>query len=171
MQMKQQKPKFLATDTGQAKRKGSQLANFYEPNPHKLTRENSIFQRENKFRRQEHRIPPLNGEGLIVPVVLGANHIDIGVHPSLGWGARAADCLPDLLRQGFRWGERTDAVLLAGGGLVVAAVVVGRRGREWGRCGGYAAKEEEGRRWIGIREERRDEDRASSGLRESESMK
>ena len=49
-------------------------------------------------------VPPLDGEGLVVPVVFGANHVDIGVNPSLGGRARPADGLSDLLRQGF--GER-----------------------------------------------------------------
>ena len=55
------------------------------------------------------RVPPLDGEGLVVPVVFGANHVDIGINPSLGRGARAADGFADFLRQGFRCRQRSQA--------------------------------------------------------------
>jgi hypothetical protein len=32
-------------------------------------------------------LTPLDGEGLVVPVLLGAQHVDVGVDPGLGHGA------------------------------------------------------------------------------------
>lgn len=49
----------------------------------------------------------MDGEGLIVPVLLGADDVDIGVYPRLGGGAGAANRFADLLRQGFgKWVKR-----------------------------------------------------------------
>lgn len=53
----------------------------------------------------------MDGEGLIVPVLLGADHVDIGVYPRLGGGAGAANRFADLLRQGF--GKRVKRPLRA----------------------------------------------------------
>lgn len=54
-------------------------------------------------------VPPLDGEGLVVPVIFGANHVDIGINPSLGGGARAADRFSDFLRQCFRCRQLAEA--------------------------------------------------------------
>lgn len=53
-------------------------------------------------------LPPLDGEGLIVPIFLGANNIDIGVNFGLRGSAGAASGFSDLLRQCVRrWRRRT----------------------------------------------------------------
>jgi hypothetical protein len=101
----------------------------------------------------KRRVPPLDGEGLIVPVVFGANHVDIGVNPSLGGGARPADGLADLLRQGFG-GRGQRAVAADQGGLMLLWA------RQRGGRGGDAADQEGGRgggRREGWYEEEREE--------------
>lgn len=83
-------------------------------------------------------LPPLNGEGLIVPVVLRSDHVNIGINPSLGGSARAANRFPDLLSQGFlrRWRTKTRRWRRRG-----VVVVVGRR--EGGGGGSNPTEEEE----------------------------
>lgn len=94
----------------------------------------------------KRRVPPLDGEGLVVPVVFGANHVDIGVNPSLGGCARAADGLSDLLRQGFG-GRGQRAVAADQGGLMLLLLCARQRGG-----GGGDAAEQEGGRGGGRRE-------------------
>lgn len=53
----------------------------------------------------EFRVPPSDGEGLVIPVVLRADHINFCVDPRLGGGAGLTDGFSDLLRQGFGKGR------------------------------------------------------------------
>lgn len=75
----------------------------------------------------------MDGEGFVVPVLLGADDVDIGVYPGLGGGAGAANRFTDLLRQGF--GGRVERPLRA----------VGVGAREGSRGVSDAAEEEEER--------------------------
>jgi hypothetical protein len=51
-------------------------------------------------------LPPLNGEGFIVPIFLRANNIDISVNSGLRGGAREANGFSDLVRQSVRRWQR-----------------------------------------------------------------
>lgn len=79
----------------------------------------------------------MDGEGFVVPVLLGADDVDIGVYPGLGGGAGAANRFTDLLRQGF--GGRVERPLRA----------VGVGAREGSRGVSDAAEEEEEERLGG----------------------
>lgn len=74
-----------------------------------------------KKRDKRMKIPPLDGKRLVIPVILRADDIDVGVNPSLRGSARAANRFTDLLRQ--RVGKASG-------------------GREGGGGGGDAAEEE-----------------------------
>lgn len=100
------------------------------------------------------KLPPLDNEALVIPVLLGADHIDVGINPSLGFGAGKAGRFADPLLQGFRL--RRQAIEPRGN----LAVLRGVRVRE--RRGGVEPAEEEekgegnGRRRLRRRGERRE---------------
>lgn len=62
----------------------------------------------------EFRVPPSDGEGLVIPVVLRADHINFCVDPRLGGGAGLTDGFSDLLRQGFGKGRSDRACRFLG---------------------------------------------------------
>jgi hypothetical protein len=43
--------------------------------------------RAREIAREGEHSPPLNGERLVIPVLLGAQHVDVGVDPGLRHGA------------------------------------------------------------------------------------
>lgn len=114
--------------------------------------------------RERQRLPPLDSEGLIVPIVFGTDHVDIGVNPSLRGCAGAADGLADLLSQGFRRERKR--------GKTAAAVGVRKRAGGGGRCdateeedGGDRCRGTIGQEKVGRRErERRSEEEREEGV-------
>lgn len=47
----------------------------------------------------KQNIPPLHGERLVIPVILGTLHVHIRVHPGFGHDTWPSNRFPDLLRQ------------------------------------------------------------------------
>ena len=72
------------------------------------------------MREEIPKLPPLDGERLVIPIFLGAKDVDVGVNPSFGGGAGAADGFADFLSQGG--GRRRRPV-------TVAVKARGREGR------------------------------------------
>lgn len=87
----------------------------------------------------------MDGEGLVVPVVFGANDVDIRINPSLGGAARATNGFANLLRQGFRergqWVQAADRRRTR---LLALALLLLQWARERGGGRGDEAEEGEG---------------------------
>ncbi len=61
--------------------------------------EGGIKQREEKEREMKQTLPPLHRKRLVIPILFGALHVHICIHPGLGHHAWPSHRFSDLLRQ------------------------------------------------------------------------
>jgi len=85
-------------------------------------------------------LPPLDVEGLVVPIFLGANDVDIGVDAGLGGRAGAARGLSDFLGHGVQGRRRRRRASERGGGEAAEGESLGEIGGAEGRGKGGMGK-------------------------------